>query len=162
MNSGVELAGRFRRLIATGIDMLLVPALTLLLVMMSGVVEDAEDYGGQGWELQMFLKVLGLAVLAYLLLNGFTLWRRGQTLGKLLLGIAVVPVGVNDQWTLEPAPLWKLICIRALFFPLLFLIVMPWLALIPAIDQLCIFGKRRRCLHDLISGTVVVRRRSNS
>lgn len=160
MSNTIELAARWRRLFATGIDMLLVPALTLLLVMITGVVEDAEDYGGQGWELQMFLNVFGLAVIAYLLLNGFTLWRRGQTLGKLLLGIAVVRASASDQWTLEPAPLWKLICIRALFFPLLFLIVLPWLALLPAIDQLCIFGKRRRCLHDLASGTAVVRRRT--
>lgn len=158
MSNGLALAGRFRRLIATGIDMLLVPTLTLLLVMISGVVENAEAYGGEGWELQMFVKVFGLAVVAYLLLNGITLWRRGQTLGKLFLGIAIVPANTNDHWTTEPAPFWKLICIRALFFPLLFVVIAPWLALLPVIDQLFIFGKRRRCIHDLAAGTVVVRR----
>lgn len=162
MSNGLALAGRFRRLIATGIDMLLVPALTLLLVMIAGVVENAEAYGGEGWELQMFLKVFGLAVVAYLLLNGLTLWRRGQTLGKLLLGIAIAPANANDHWTNEPAPLWKLIFIRALFFPLLFVVIVPWLALLPVIDQLFIFGKRRRCLHDLAAGTVVVRRQSKT
>lgn len=158
MSNGLVLAGRFRRLIATGIDMLLVPTLTLLLVMITGVVENAEAYGGEGWEVQMFLKVFALAVVAYLLLNGVTLWRRGQTLGKLLLGIAIVPTNANDHWTTAPAPFWKLICIRALFFPLLFVVVVPWLTLLPLIDQLFIFGKRRRCLHDLAAGTVVVRR----
>ncbi len=166
MSNGLALAGRFRRLIATGIDMLLVPALTLLLILITGVIENAEAYGGDGWEVQMFLKIFGLAVLAYLLLNGFTLWRRGQTLGKLLLGIAIVPaIGpnkANDHWTAEPAPLWKLICIRALFFPLLFIVAMPWLAVLPVLDQIFIFGKRRRCLHDLASGTVVVRRKTTA
>lgn len=162
MSNGLALAGRFRRLVATGIDMLLVPALTLLLILITGVIENAEAYGGDGWELEMFLKIFGLAILAYLLLNGFTLWRRGQTLGKLLLGIAIVPANAQDHWTTEPAPLWKLICIRALFFPLLFIIAVPWVAVLPLIDQLCIFGKRRRCLHDLASGTVVVRRKTTA
>ena len=162
MSKDIALAGRFRRLVATLIDMVLVPALTLLLVMITGVVENAEAYGGEGWELQMFLQVFGLAVLAYLLLNGFTLWRRGQTLGKLLLGIAIVPAAAKGDAPTQPAALWRLICIRALFFPLLFLLPLPWLTLIPAIDQLCIFGKRRRCLHDLASGTQVVRRQASS
>jgi len=53
--------------------------------------------------------------------------------------------------------LWKLICVRALFFPVLFLAVVPSLTLLPVLDQALIFGKRRRCLHDLVAGTIVVR-----
>jgi uncharacterized RDD family membrane protein YckC len=36
-------------------------------------------------------------------------------------------------------------------------VIVPSLAALPIIDQLLIFGKRRRCLHDLVCGTVVVR-----
>jgi uncharacterized RDD family membrane protein YckC len=148
MTEETQLAGRLRRLAATVVDAVLVPSLTLVLVMIAGVVEDAEDYTDNWW----MLWVLLLAVLSYLILNGYLLWRRGQTLGKRLTGIAIVSAGRPD-----PAPLWKLICVRALFFPLLFLVVVPSLALIPIVDQLFIFGKRRRCLHDLVSGTEVVR-----
>jgi uncharacterized RDD family membrane protein YckC len=132
-----------------------VPALTILLVMITGVVEDAEDYADRWWMLQVLL----LAVLSYLLLNGYGLWRRGQTLGKRLLGIAIVPARSTGGagWSSDPAPLWKLICLRAPFFPLLFLVIVPWVALLPLIDQLLIFGRQRRCLHDYLSGTVVVR-----
>lgn len=148
MSNDLLLAGRMRRLLATGVDAILVPSLTLLLVMIAGVVEDAEDYADLWWVLRVFC----LAVTSYLMLNGYSLWRDGQTLGKKLLGIAIVTA---DGGT--PAPLWKLICVRALFFPLLFLIVVAWIAPLVIIDQLFIFGKRRRCLHDFAAGTVVVR-----
>lgn len=157
MSDGFYLAGRFRRLVATLIDMTLVPSLTLVLVMISGVVEDAEDYTNRWWMLWVFV----LAVVSYLLLNGYGLWQRGQTLGKKAMGIAIVPAtGSGDgSYSSTPAPLWKLICLRALFFPLLFVVIIPPLAALPIIDQLFIFGKGRRCLHDLVSGTAVVRLR---
>lgn len=152
---GHQLAGRFRRLVATGIDAVLVPGLTIFLVMVLGIVEDAEDFQDRWWVLHVLL----LAITSYLLLNGYGLWRSGQTVGKRLLGIAIVaPAGPGGQG-MKPAPLWKLICIRALFFPLLFTAVVPWYAVLPAIDQALIFGRRRRCLHDLLAGTLVVRRR---
>lgn len=165
MSSDLPLAGRFRRLVATLIDLILVPALSLVLLMTTDVMEDAEDYANVGL---MMLWVFLLAVAAYLILNGYTLWRRGQTLGKWATGIAIVPAsshipkgvisdGDEGKSAYLPAPLWKLIFIRALFFPVLFFLVVPWLALLPVLDQALIFGKRRRCLHDLVAGTVVVR-----
>jgi len=159
VSNGLYLAGRIRRLAATVIDATLVPLLTMVLVMVTDVMEDAEDYIDNWW----MLHVLLLAVVSYLILNGYGLMRRGQTLGKRLLGIAIVvataPVEGSEgvQYNFTPAPLWKLICIRALFFPLLYAAVVPWIALVPIVDQLLIFSKRRRCLHDLASGTVVVR-----
>ena len=162
MNSEVVLAGRFRRLLATLIDAILVPSLTIFLVMVAGVVEDAEDYIDNWWILSVFL----LAVVSYLILNGYGLWRRGQTLGKTVTGIAIVHADSvvkplpNQQSGTTPAPLWKLICLRALFFPLLFAVVVPTFALLPIIDQLFVFGKQRRCLHDLVAGTIVVRAQS--
>ena len=69
------LAGRGRRLVATAIDALLVPLLTVFLVMVTDVVEDVEDYQTRAWILHVFL----LAVLSYLLLNGYLLATRAQT-----------------------------------------------------------------------------------
>lgn len=165
MNSELPLAGRFRRLVATLVDAILVPALSFVLVMITDVMEDAEDYANADL---MILWIFLLAVVAYLILNGYTLWHRGQTLGKWIMDIAIVPAsshiregvmcgGDESKSTYVPAPLWKLICIRALFFPVLFLTVVPWLTLLPVLDQALIFGKRRRCLHDLVAGTIVVR-----
>ena len=143
-----RLAGRGRRLIATLIDMFLVPALTVLLIMATGVIEHAEDYRDAMWVLYVFL----LAVLSYLILNGYWLFTRGQTVGKRLMKVAIVATSSGER-----AAFWKLIFIRALFFPLLFVVIIPALAWLPLVDQLFVFRKSRRCLHDLAAGTSVVR-----
>ncbi len=152
MSASYPLAGRGRRLTATLIDMLLVPLLSVLLIMLTDVLEDAEDYANNQWAIWVLL----LAIASYLLLNGYGLWRHGQTLGKRIMGIAIVTT--NHQ---TPAPLWKLICLRALFFPVLFLgllsAALSPLALLPILDQVFIFGNDRRCLHDYLSGTTVIR-----
>lgn len=143
-----RLAGRGRRLVATMIDMILVPALTALLIMITGVMEHAEAYRNSMWILNVFL----LAVLSYLILNGYWLFTRGQTVGKRLMKVAIVA-----STTGERAAFWKLVCLRAPFFPLLFVSIIPTLALLPIIDQAFVFRKNRRCVHDLAAGTSVVR-----
>lgn len=161
-----ELASRTRRLVATLIDMVLVPTLSVALVLVTGATEDAEDYLSLAG---LALSIVGLSIVAYLLLNGISLWRHGQTLGKRLLKIALAQPNKMDTGsgnTKIPA-LWRLVCLRALFFPILFFI--PFLVLAPpftafwiisaiaCVDQLFIFTKNRRTLHDLLSGTIVVR-----
>jgi len=156
---GCYLASRWRRLFATAIDAVLVPGLTLFLVMLTGVVEHAEDFVDRWWVLHVLL----LAIASYLLVNGYLLWYKGQTVGKALLGIAVIRVPSDAAARLDgtfesvPAAFWKLICIRALFFPLLFVGIIPYFTILPLLDQVFIFGRQRRCLHDWISGTLVVR-----
>jgi uncharacterized RDD family membrane protein YckC len=85
------------------IDMLLVPALTVLLIMITGVVEHAEAYRNAMSVLYVFL----LAVLSYLLLNGYWLYTRGQTVGKRVMKIAIVETASGER-----AAFWKLVCIR--------------------------------------------------
>lgn len=148
MNDALPLAGRGRRLAATVVDLILVPLLTLLLVMLFDVVEDAEDYRSSAW----IGWVLLLAVASYLILNGALLARRGQTVGKALFGIRIVTGDGN-----RVPPLWKLVGIRALFFPLLYLLPIWPLTLLPVADQGTILGRGRRCLHDFAAGTRVVR-----
>ena len=143
-----RLAGRGRRLAATLIDAIAVPGLTMLLVMMTGIMEHAEDYQGRSFVWQIFV----LAVLSYVILNGYLLLKRGQTVGKWALKVAIVSNKTGDR-----APFWKLISIRALFFPLLFVVIAPTLALLPLLDQLFVFTKSRRCIHDFAAGTAVVK-----
>ncbi len=58
----------------------------------------------------------------------------------------------------QPLPFWRLVLVRGVFFGLMFLVVYPPVMLLPLLDHVFIFGKRRRCLHDLAAGTMVVRR----
>lgn len=145
-----ERAGLGRRLVATLIDLFAVPLASIVVMLVSGVFEHAEAYAGK----QIYLRGFLLGVAGYLLVNGWLLHARGQTLGKAIVGIMIVSSGTSQL-----APLWKLVLIRALFFPTLYLVFFFPLTLIAVIDQAFIFGKQRRCLHDLVSGTAVVVRK---
>ena len=141
------LAGRGRRFVATLIDMLVVPVVSFVVMLMTGVFEHAEAYAGN----QIYIRGFLLGVVGYLVANGWLLFARGQTPGKLIMGIMIVSHGTTDV-----APLWKLLFLRAFFFPALYLVVVVPLTLIAVVDQALMFGKQRRCLHDLVSGTSVV------
>ena len=149
-----DLASRWRRIIATFIDIILVPSLTLFFVLILGVIEDPEDFTDRWW----IVHILLLAIFSYLLLNGFLLRKFGQTIGKAIMHISIVKSEPhnNGLYYLNLLPIWKILFIRAMFFPLLYMIVIPWFMFVPIIDQILIFGKNRRCLHDYLAGSVVV------
>jgi len=153
--SNLFLTRRWRRLLATGFDAILVPGVTIFLVMIFDVIEQADDFIDRWWTVH----ILAIAIGSYLALNGYTLWQSGQTLGKKIVGIAIITRQPQPDGTSEflPPPFWKLIAVRALFFPLLFVGIMPFLIRIPALDLISIFGKQRRCLHDYFCSTVVVK-----
>lgn len=139
-------AKMWRRVLAGAIDFFLVPTFALLLMLVTGVMESAEAYSG-GFP---YLRVFFLGVASYLMLNGWLLWRRGQTLGKYWLKLKIV----NSQGS-EKAVLWKLIFLRALFFALPHAALVGFWYLV-LLDWAFLFGKDRRCLHDLIAGSRVV------
>jgi uncharacterized RDD family membrane protein YckC len=149
MSATLPLAGRGRRFTATLIDVVLVPAVAILLMLVTGVLEHAEDWSQNAMPI---LRMILLGLASYLLLNLWLLWRHGQTVGKALLSIAIVDAKTGAQ-----PPLWRLF-VRGLFFPTLYMIVLvPYIALIPVIDQALVFRKDRRCVHDWVSRTAVVR-----
>ena len=141
----------WRRSIAALIDFISVPAASFFIMLVTSAMATAEAYAGY----QPYLRPLLLGVAGYLVLNGWLLYRGGQTLGKALMGICIVNAGSST-----PPPLWKLIFIRALFFPLLFLplgfsFVGFWAAL-PLVDLAFAINRQRRCLHDYAAGTEVI------
>ena len=149
MSAELVLAGRGRRLAASLIDVLLVPILAIFLMLVTGVLEHAADWSASG---RPMVRIFALGVVSYLILNVWLLWQRGQTVGKAIMRIAIVSTKSGNK-----APFWRLE-IRALFFPTLYLVVWPLAAAFPLIDQVLIFGKRRRCVHDYVCGTSVVKR----
>jgi uncharacterized RDD family membrane protein YckC len=98
--------------------------------------------------LQLLVAALGFALFA--LCNAYFLRRNGQTLGKLLLRIRIATLdgGVPK--------LWRILALR--YAPLSFVAMLPTVGvLLSTIDVLFIFRADRRCVHDLIAGTKVVR-----
>ena len=153
MNIALENAGIVRRGLACAIDLILVPLVSVLVMLVSGVMEHAAAYADN----QPWIRGIGLGVAGYLILNGWLLYARGQTFGKLVTGLAIVAAGDGSK-----PELWRLILVRGPFFALLYLpIIYPVVGLLavwPLIDLGFAFRADRRSLHDLVAGTRVVRR----
>ncbi|MEJ7590299.1 MAG: RDD family protein [Planctomycetaceae bacterium] len=93
--------------------------------------------------------VVGLAW--YLILNGYLLAKRGQTIGKLAAGTRIV-----DFNTGELVPLIPLLLKRNLVIQILGAV--PFVGgFVSLADVLMIFRSSRRCLHDDIAGTKVIK-----
>jgi uncharacterized RDD family membrane protein YckC len=98
----------------------------------------------------IMIGVMGLGILAIGLVNLRLVALYGQTIGKRLLDIRMVR---SDGSRLSPVRF-----VFARWLPLAILKSIPWLGFaIFLIDSLLIFGGDRRCLHDLIADTIVVK-----
>ncbi|GAB2534244.1 hypothetical protein GCM10027065_02300 [Rhodanobacter koreensis] len=96
------------------------------------------------------LIVLGLALLiGVFVVNCIMIHRSGQTIGKRALDIAIVRTDGNR------VGLARYIFLRVV--PVILIGLIPVVGrLVNLVDPLLIFGKERRCLHDLIADTIVV------
>ncbi len=141
-----------QRLAATGLDWSLITVVTLLVILATGVLEHAEDYANVG---QTAVNAVLCGLPAYLILNGWLLWTRGQTAGKAAMSLMIV-----DHQTGNCASLWKLLFVRALIPVVVIAVGFFWwlLWLLVLVDFCFIFRKDQRCLHDWIADTRVVKR----
>ena len=96
---------------------------------------------------QIYLFIIGWVV--FLIINGYLLYKRGQTVGKALVGTKIVDLNGNIP------NFGKLLLLRYFVFGLIAQI--PFIGgLFGLADVLFIFGEDRRCLHDYLAGTVVI------
>ncbi len=97
---------------------------------------------------QLVLAVAGFAF--FLAMHGYLLYTRGQTVGKRLVGIRIVR---RDR---SRADFGIIVGLRVV--PLSIAAQIPLVGqLLTFLDVLFIFTKERRCIHDRIADTVVVR-----
>ena len=97
-----------------------------------------------------FMRGVITGLVVYLLMNGYFLLKRGQTLGKMLFRTRVV-----DAKSGEIVSFWRVFVLRWLAWQLTWLI--PLINLVCLIDLLFIFNRQRRCLHDYLAGTIVIK-----
>lgn len=106
------------------------------------------DVTGLAKEGMMFLYIMGGGLLMWLLLNLGMVAACGQTVGKKLTGIRVVDVGDGST-----SGLVTIIVMRNIVGRLLPSII----PIYPLVDACFVFSEQRRCLHDRIAGTMVVK-----
>jgi uncharacterized RDD family membrane protein YckC len=146
--SVIELATRWQRFWASIVDALIGLACGGPIMYAFGLF----DYSKRG-ESPPFSLTLGLTVLCFGLfvaLHGYFLKRDGQTLGKKMLGIKIVDL---DDRTAEFS---RVILLR--YLPISCVSLIPVAGqILPIIDALFVFRSDRRCVHDLIAGTKVIK-----
>jgi uncharacterized RDD family membrane protein YckC len=141
-----ELATRGRRFVAAMVDGLLAMGATVPVASALGLDLFAPE-SQTTWTARLLGGVIGLLVFAAI--HAYPLLRRGQTLGKMLLKIRIArPDG-------SPASPGRLALRYGIAIPLS---AFPHVAQIYAVvDCLAIFRRSRRCLHDNIADTVVLK-----
>lgn len=139
------------RLGATVLDGLIVVALPLLLGF-AGAATDFPFAGPQDLDRIFYPFFLaGILFLALVILQIVLLSRDGQTVGKKIVGVRIV--GPTDD---RPAGFVRAVALRG--FVHAFLVGIPGFGILYLlVDSLSIFRDDRRCLHDHIAGTRVIK-----
>ena len=142
------LAGRFARLIAAIVDGIILGLVIVPLMFLFGYWERA--IAGQNILVEAIVWTIA-TLLLWVVINGYTLAKRGQTLGKILLGVRIV--SVEDGNIL---PVWKVFFVR--YLPITLVSQIPLLGFFAfLINALFIFRSDKRCVHDLMAGSRVVK-----
>jgi uncharacterized RDD family membrane protein YckC len=144
----LELAGRGTRLGAAIVDGLIYGAVFWLMMLFVFRISFQEMVAVTIGK-QVLMQIGGIVI--YTILNGYWLAKNGQTIAKKLLDIKIVrtdgsPAGLGRIVLLRLAPIW-----------LLALIPVVGGVVTGLVDPLLIFRQSRKCLHDTIADTIVVK-----
>ena len=144
---GLQLASRWRRLSAQVIDTV-AQVLAMWLISVVTPWDPWKDGNVDFWSFDLRAALSGLAI--FLVLQAYLLAAHGQTIGKALLGIRITrPDGTK-------ASIGRVIGLRCGIWEIFSPVAGVAIAF-AFVDTLFIFRKSRRCLHDMIADTLVIR-----
>ena len=151
-----QLAGRGTRLVAKIIDSVIMGVMWIPFMLGGGIaavmgsgMEEGADPTGMVAALLGSMSISGLLTLVLVAVQIWLLVKDGQTIGKKLTKIRIVKVDTGQNGGFVPNVL-----MRAVVHALINSITSGLYGLV---DVLFIFRDDRRCAHDLIAGTTVVR-----
>ena len=144
-----QLASRGKRLAAAIIDIIIFLPLVIIIASPLGLIDTEVTDKPPPFDLEQTLQLFIIGQVLFLLVQGYLLHSRGQTIGKVLLKIQIVATN-GDMLGLG-----KLYFVRYFVFSLLAQI--PVIGAVVALANiLFIFGKEKKCLHDRLAGTKVI------
>lgn len=114
------------------------------------IPDDIETLSINLLDIIVYLQVI-IPLFMYFLINGYFLSRQGQTIGKMVLNIAI-----RDKDTMEVPSLSTIVLRRYLLFDAVLLVNLLLAAIVDLVDVLSIFRHDKRMIHDLVANTVVV------
>ena len=143
----LNLASRWKRLGGAIIDGVISSIIVFIFMAQRGVLK--RSFEGVAMTINEHIYLFIISWAAFLIINGYLLYKRGQTIGKALVNTKIVDLKGNIP------NFGKLFFLRYFIFGLIAQI--PFVGyLFNLADPLFIFGKDRRCLHDHLAGTVVI------
>lgn len=142
-----KLASRWKRLGGALIDAVISMVILVPLMIVTGVFQRV--YRGEGMTTGQQASFFIIGWVIFLILNGYLLAKRGQTIGKVAMKTKIVDLQGNIP------SFGKLLVLRYLVFGLVGQIKVVG-SFAGLVNALFIFGEERRCLHDYLAGTRVV------
>lgn len=142
-----ELASRGRRLMAVLVD----GVVSLLLAIPGVIVAIGPVFNGSEEPDPLGIVLIGLAMILLTIVQAVLISKRGQSIGKIALGIRIA----RSQDGSNPGFLRGFL-IRSLIPQFIYQVPLLGLLFLLA-DMGFIFSSERRCIHDLMADTVVVR-----
>jgi len=142
-----DLASRWARFFGNLIDSILEGGIALGILFLT-------DYWDAALTLPLLLEqamLMGSGIAVFLVLQGYLLMVSGQTIGKRIMRTRIV--SYYDGQLLGPG---KLLGLRYILWYVFY--SLPFVGgVIGLIDALFIFGEEKRCLHDVMAGSKVVK-----
>ena len=146
----LELASRLERFIAVMIDSVIGLAYGTLLLDYMGVLDAYMAGEEPDLSLQQVIMIALISFVIFIMVHGYTLLTNGQTLGKKLVGIRIADMNG------EVPDINRLLCFR--YLPILLAnLIFSNPPFIQLLDAAFIFRSDRRCLHDMLADTCVVK-----
>lgn len=143
-----ELASRWKRLFAAIIDSLIGLAVAIPFWMATDMMEVIMSGKEPPYELTLMGATYGFVL--FIIVQGYFLAKNGQTIGKKLLGMRITDLE-GRLLNLSPMMVKR-------YLPISVAGVIPIIGqFLLIIDVLFIFRNDKRCIHDLIAGTKVVK-----
>ena len=146
-DSSTNLASRWKRLGGGLIDSMVGLVLIIPISFFTGIFK--QILNGQKMTFGQEAILLGIGLLVFLILHGYLLYTRGQTIGKVVVKTKIVDLDGKLPSFGNIFVLRYLILVLVAQIPVIG-------NLIAIVNALFIFGRERRCLHDYIAGTRVV------
>ena len=143
-----ELAGRWQRLGGALLDGIIFLVIELPVMFMFGVFDQITS--GRGMTLGQTVGFFVFHLIVFAAVNGWLLANRGQTVGKKVAGTRIVDLNGGLR------PFSVVFFVRYALIGAIANIPIAG-SLFSLLDALFVFRKDKRCIHDLMAGTRVVR-----
>jgi len=146
-----DLASRWKRLFASIVDSMILMAVLLPILYLTGVFENINNSSQPLYIRNIIFDLIGFV--GFYLINIKFLLSQGQTLGKKIFGIKIV----DDEGNLPTKDI-LLKRYSVYFLPKYIPVIGTYIPLINI--SYIFFNKERRCIHDIVAKTLVVNAKS--